>query len=127
MMAIDVSFHTNTQMDLLAPWYEHRFRTLGIYNRKTLLADFNHRAVSSRFHDINQCRGVTKNEYRYQYPHENQFPFCKNLVSIREHGIGKETKNNNNWHRAAAYHALFIGSKSQSFHAITSSTIKTNL
>lgn len=47
MIAIDVSFHTNTHMDLLAPWYEHRFRTLGIYNRKTLLADFNHRAVSS--------------------------------------------------------------------------------
>ena len=47
MMAIDVSFHANTQMDLLAPRYKHRFRTLGVYNRKTLLADLNHRAVSS--------------------------------------------------------------------------------
>lgn len=47
MIATNVSFHTNTQMDLLTPWYEHRFRTLGIYNRKTLLADLNHRAVSS--------------------------------------------------------------------------------
>lgn len=47
MMAIDVSFHANTQTDLLAPWYKHRFRTLGVYNRKTLLADLNHRAVSS--------------------------------------------------------------------------------
>lgn len=47
MMAIDVSFHASTQMDLLALRYKHRFRTLGVYNRKTLLADFNHRAVSS--------------------------------------------------------------------------------
>lgn len=87
MMAIDVSFHANTQTDLLAPRYEHRFRTLGVYNRKALLADFNHRAVSSCFYDINQCCGVTKNDHRHQYTLENQFPFCKNLVSIREHGI----------------------------------------
>ena len=63
MIATDVSFHANTQMDLLAPWYEHRFRTLGIYNRKTLLADFNFGSVSDRSNYTKHCYSINKNNY----------------------------------------------------------------
>ena len=63
MIAINVSFHTNTQMDLLAPWYKHRFRTLGVYNRKALLADFNFGSVSDRSNYIKHCYSIKKNNY----------------------------------------------------------------
>lgn len=63
MIATNVSFHANTQTDLLAPWYEHRFRTLGIYNRKTLLADFNFGSVSDRSNYTKHCYSINKNNY----------------------------------------------------------------
>lgn len=50
-------------MDLLAPWYKHRFRTLGVYNRKTLLADFNFGSVSDRSNYTKHCYSINKNNY----------------------------------------------------------------
>ncbi len=63
MMAIDVPFHANAQMDLLAPWYKHRFRTLGVYDCKTLLTDFNFGSVSSRSNYTNHCYSINQNNY----------------------------------------------------------------
>ena len=63
MMAIDVSFQASTQIDLLAPRYKHWFRTLGVYNRKTLLADFNFGSVSIRSNYTNHCYSINKNNY----------------------------------------------------------------
>lgn len=63
MIATDVSFHANTQTDLLAPRYKHRFRTLGVYNRKALLADFDFGSVSDRSNYTKHYYSINKNNY----------------------------------------------------------------